>query len=234
MLKPKITLSMIIRNEADRYLRRVLEKARLYIDEAVIIDDASTDNSSAICKEMLQNIPLHLVKNSISKFGNEIALRKQQWEETIRTNPEWIINLDADEMFENRFKQDVKNLVAIPNVDGYCFRLFDFWSETHYRSDRYWCAHQNYQWLFLIRYHPQSTPFQWRETQQHCGRFPILPLQCLKKSTLRIKHFGWAKPEDRLTKYNRYKKLDPDAKYGWKEQYESILDTNPNLIEWRE
>ena len=30
----------------------------------------------------------------------------------------------------------------------------------------------------------------------------------------------------------RYQLLDPDAIYGIREQYDSILDTNPNLIKW--
>ena len=225
---------MIVRNEAGRYLRRVLDKARLYIDEAVIIDDASTDGTAAVCEQALQGIPLHLVKNSVSKFGNEVALRKQQWEETIQTNPDWIINLDADEMFENKFKHEVKNLIADPAADAYFFRLYDFWSETHYRSDRYWCAHHYYKWLFLLRYKPQPIPFRWAETAQHCGRFPILQFQSPRKSSLRIKHYGWAASEDRQAKYDRYKKFDPDAKFGWKEQYESILDPNPNLVSWLE
>ncbi|MBF8263352.1 MAG: Glycosyltransferase involved in cell wall biosis [Parachlamydiales bacterium] len=224
---------MVVRNEANRYLRRVLEKARMYIDEAVIIDDASTDRTPEICQEVLQNVKLHLIKNSVSKFGNEVLLRKQQWEETIKTNPQWILNLDADEMFENKFKHEVKNLIAMPNADAFFFRLYDFWSEKHYRSDRFWCAHQAYRWLFLLRYQPDA-PVRWPDSAQHCGRFPILPFQCPKKSSLRIKHYGWANEEDRLAKYNRYKKLDPDAKYGWKEQYESILDLNPNLIVWLE
>lgn len=233
-MPPKITLSMVVRNEEKRYLQRVLEKARFYINEAVIIDDASTDRSAEICKEILQGIPLLLIKNTVSKFGNEVSLRKQQWQETIQTHPEWILNLDADEMFENKFKTEIKNLVSMPDTDGYCFRLYDFWSETHYRSDRYWCAHHFYKWLFLIRYQPQQTPYYWGETPQHCGRFPILNLQKIRRSNLRIKHYGWAREEDRIAKYNRYKKLDPEAKYGWKEQYESILGPNPNLIPWME
>lgn len=225
---------MIVRNEADRYLRCVLEKARPYVDEAVIIDDASEDRTPEICQELLQGVRLHLIKNCVSKFGNEVSLRKQQWEETIKTNPEWILNLDADEMFENRFRHDVKKLVDAPGVDAWFFRLYDFWSETHYRSDRFWCAHHYYKWPFLIRYQKQSEPFRWAETAQHCGRFPILPFHSPRKSNLRVKHYGWAREADRQAKYDRYKKLDPNARYGWKEQYESILDPHPNLVAWLE
>ncbi|HEY3426295.1 MAG TPA: glycosyl transferase family 2, partial [Negativicutes bacterium] len=47
-------------------------------------------------------------------------------------------------------------------------------------------------------------------------------------------HWGWARPADRLEKFYRYKKLDPKAQYGIKEQYQSILDPKPNLIRWQE
>lgn len=45
---------------------------------------------------------------------------------------------------------------------------------------------------------------------------------------------GWSRKEDREGKYSRYKKLDPDAIYGIKAQYDSILDINPNLVKWEE
>jgi len=47
-----------------------------------------------------------------------------------------------------------------------------------------------------------------------------------------VKHFGWATEKDRAEKYKRYQRLDPDAIYGIREQYDSIMDTNPNLIKW--
>ncbi len=44
----KITLSMIVKNEEKRYLNQVLNSLKGHIDEAVIIDDGSTDNTIQI------------------------------------------------------------------------------------------------------------------------------------------------------------------------------------------
>lgn len=228
-----ITLSMIVRNEGDRYLKRVLQAAKPYIDNAVIVDDASDDNTVAICEEVLQGVPLKMVRNDRSLFSNEVNLRKLQFEETIKTNPDWILVLDADEIFENAFKDQIKELITNDAIDAYYFRLYDFWDEEHYRDDQYWSAH-NYYRPFLIRYKP-SMHYDWKETAQHCGRFPSTIMHfAYGLSNLRLKHYGWAKENDRIAKYERYQKLDPNAEYGWKEQYESILDKNPKLVKWQE
>lgn len=229
----RLTLSMVVKNEADRYLKEVLMSLREYIDEAVIIDDGSTDGSGELCQELLAGIPLKLIRNSDSKFSNEVELRKQQWIETVKINPDWILNLDGDEIFEKNFTKGVRNLINQHDIDVYAFRLFDFWDNNHYREDMYWYAHMVYR-PFLLRYQPNFN-YTWRETRQHCGRFPnnILELPA-KNAEYRLKHLGWARKEDRLSKYDRYMKLDPESKFGWKEQYESILDESPNLLEWIE
>lgn len=230
---PKITLSMIVKNEANRYLKEVLEAAKEYIFSAVIIDDASTDNTVEICKEILSDIPLTLIENKNSTFSNEYILRKQQFEETIKTNPEWILVLDADEIFEKKFKDKIFDIIANTKADAIYFRLYDFWDENHYRDDKYWSGHTRF-WNFLIRYNSKIN-YEWLETPVHCGRFPKnisdFPYEL---SDLRIKHYGWMREEDRLLKYKRYMESDPLGTYGWKEQYDSILDKNPNLVEWIE
>ena len=230
---PKLTLSMIVKNEEHRYLKQMLEKCREYIDNAVIIDDNSTDNTIALCKEVLDGIPVKIVTNDKSKFANETTLRKQQWFETIATNPDWILFLDADEIFEDSFKYHIETMLENYDADGYIFRLFDFWDDGHYRDDKLWCAHLTYR-PFLIRYQ-KNFNYKFTETPQHCGRLPenVLELPYLK-SNLRLKHYGWAKEEDRITKYNRYMKLDPSGKYGSMDQYISILDPRPNLVLWNE
>ncbi|MNO23780.1 Glycosyl transferase family 2 [compost metagenome] len=231
--RPKLTLTMVVKNEGPRFLRQVLQMHRRYIDEAVIIDDGSTDDTADICREVLQGIPLHLVHNSVSRFSNESELRKQQWEEVVKSAPEWILSLDADEIFEERFAGDIDSLLCEESCDLFCFRQYDFWDDQHYREDEYWRSHFRYR-PFLLRYRKDFN-YGWNDLPQHCGRLPEnifeLPHQL---SNLRLKHLGWSKAEYRLDKYLRYMLLDPDGQYGWKEQYMSILDPNPNLVPWTE
>ncbi|MBN8211149.1 glycosyltransferase [Bacillus sp. NTK071] len=230
---PSITLSMIVRNESDKYLRKVLQEHAHYIDQAVIIDDGSTDDTVQVCLDTLKDVKVHMIENQTSKFLNEVELRKQQWKETIKVEPDWILNLDADEIFESRFKNEVHNLLENNTSDVISFRLFDFWNESHYREDFYWNAHLTYR-PFLMKYR-KDLNVTWKETTVHCGRFPdnifSLPNSI---SNLRLKHLGWMKVKDRIEKFNRYMEHDPEGKYGSFDHYLSILDEHPNLVEWKE
>lgn len=229
----RITLAMLVRNEAGRYLERVLKHAARYIDQAVILDDASEDNTVEVCRQALQDIPLVIHSNKEPHFHNEIVLRKQLWELAAGLDPDWILILDADEIFEERAPDALKELAQRTDVYYYAFRLYDMWDEQFYREDTYWSAHKWYR-PFMVRYIP-GFAYTWKETPLHCGRFPV-NIDAFKgeKSELRIKHLGWMKPEDRLKKYYRYKELDPDSKYGVAGQYQSILDPRPNLLPWNE
>lgn len=228
----KITLSMVVKNEGSRYLSRVLKSLVGHIDEAVIIDDASTDETVQICEALLAGIPLHIIKNKASIFSNEVNLRKLQWEETLKTNPDWILNLDADEVIEDDFWKVAQGVINNPAYGQCQFKLYDMWDETQYREDAFWSAHKTDR-TFLLRYYPDFS-YEWKETPQHCGRFPFNCDSFPKASEVfRIQHFGWATEEDRIAKYKRYQLLDPNAVYGIEAQYESILDSNPNLITWQ-
>lgn len=223
-----ITVSMIVHNEEKRYLERVLNAAKKYADSFVIIDDASTDNTVAICEKILEDKKYKIIKNEKSLFKEEYKLRTLQWKETIKEKPDWILFLDADEEFEEEFNTKVKILVENKDIDAYCFRLYDMWNENSYRADENWNP-EIYR-PFLIRYQP-NYKYKFKKTNQHCGRMPANVLHLsYAESIYRIKHYGWMNPEDRKLKYERYKKLDPEGEFGNQKQYESILDEEPNLV----
>ena len=207
---PRITLSMCVKNEASAYLSEMLTSCTGYIDNAVIIDDASTDNTVEICEEILKDTEHVIIKNSSSIFANEWKLRKQQWakiRELLRSDP---------------------------SVYVYEFRHYDLWDNSHYRDDNLWTAHLHYD-AIMLRYDPTYKYIFARQTNQHCGRMPSnIKYMKARHSELRLKHYGWINEEKRLEKYKRYMLLDPDGLYGSLQQYQSILDKNPHLVEWKE
>lgn len=85
----KLCLCMIVKNE-EKYIRTCLESAFTLVDNAVIVDTGSTDNTKDIIKE----------------FGDRITLLEYEWKNDFAdarnvslesAQGEWILVLDADQ-----------------------------------------------------------------------------------------------------------------------------------------
>lgn len=232
----RITVGMLVRNEAGRYLERVLNQVCTFADKVVIVDDASTDDTASLCEEILDDHGLlgDVIVNTEHSFTNEVTLRQQLWELATKDNPDWVLILDADEILEDNIRAMVRisGMSADPEAEAYTFRLFDMWDQDHYRDDALWTAHKR-PWTMMVRYIP-GREYIWREQPLHCGRFPMNAADGLavKDSGLRIKHMGYARQDDRDMKWMRYSHLDPEGEYGNLAQYHSILDTSPTLRPW--
>jgi hypothetical protein len=251
---------MLVRNERSRMLQRkygifvtALRKLENICDRLVVIDDNSDDDKTVdfLRREFFEFDEQYIVNGKMGGLyenknrqwdKNEVNVRKQLWETTIAkaNHGDWIICLDADEvLFENDesgFIQDCHSLQFMlnslpPNIDGLGFRLFDMWSMTHYRDDQHWKAH-NYPWPMAVRY-DANKDYVWHEKALHCGRFPANASKSMLPTMIPIRHYGWALEEDRKKKYDRYMRIDGDGKHGILAQYESILDKNPNLVEFK-
>ena len=229
----RVLLSMLVKNEAERHLATVLTDAARYVDEVLIVDDGSTDDTVAVCERLLQHVPHTIVRLGTSQFHDEHKLRRLQWELARSLRPDWVLCLDADEVFETRMAREIRALVDQDAYDAIAFRLYDFWDASHYRDDALWCAHRTFR-QFLVRVLPTLND-EFRTTAQHCGRWP-LAVGRLRAATsdLRLKHLGWAREEDRVRKFERYRQLDPQGVHGSLQQYASILDRTPNLVAFRE
>ena len=85
MKKPKISLSIIAKNEADR-INRLLKSAE-FADEVVVVDSGSIDGTQDLCKKLGAKVVFH-------EWAGYAAQKQFAME---HTSSEWILNLDADE-----------------------------------------------------------------------------------------------------------------------------------------
>lgn len=204
-----------------------------FVDEIVVVDDASTDRTPDIvlrCPKVVK-----LVQSPEPLFAQEWKLRSLLWETAVSTDPDWLLSIDADELYEAKARRSMRTLIDQDRYDWVAFRFFDLWGgTTHYREDELWNIHRRHQ-MTLVRYMPRL-PCPYPKLDHHLPRIPptyhALPGLL---SELRVKHLGWAGDwADRVRKYRRYKANDPEGRFGSLDHYESILDPEPNLIPWRE
>jgi glycosyltransferase involved in cell wall biosynthesis len=233
--KPKLVAMMLTHNEAGRYLERVIENTLLFCDEIVILDNHSTDETKNIILTMLNSkkylgrISLGYARNS---WENESELRQELLTSTLYSKPDWLIAIDADELYEaDKMKEQLPYLMSQDNADWIGFRFFDMWDEEHYRDDDIWPAGNGHApRMFRVK---SNTEYQWPDLRRHCGSVPINVMKAPgMNSDIRVKHLGWMTSDDRNKKYLDRVVDDPNCEFFPIEVYNAILDDHPTLVKW--
>jgi glycosyltransferase involved in cell wall biosynthesis len=228
-----LVTGILTRNEGDRYLKEVLDDISVYTNGLVILDNASTDDTVSICLSYPKLLDLEI--DSTDFRINELHLRKKLVELCLAQRPNWVLILDADEIMEDNFKIELPSLMEAPRetVKWYSFYHYHFWgSREFYRVDKLWKPHNSAICMFRV---DESINYSWTSKPFACGRVPTsLSREPGKKTSIRIKHYGYANPKDIKKKYEWYKAQDPTGKYHQKSHLESILDADVVLEKWRE
>ncbi|MGK9477100.1 tetratricopeptide repeat-containing glycosyltransferase family 2 protein [Melioribacter sp. OK-6-Me] len=104
-----LTLSMIVKNE-EKYLKDCLESVKNIVNEIVIVDTGSTDNTISIAKEYNAKIYNFDWINDFSAARN-YALS--------RSTGDWILYLDADERLDTNSLPELKKILNTVTKAGY-------------------------------------------------------------------------------------------------------------------
>ncbi|MCD6317618.1 glycosyltransferase family 2 protein [Candidatus Aerophobetes bacterium] len=188
---------MIVRNEADRYLRQVLERLSQVVDKIVIVDDASTDSTPDICRSFPK---VHLKKLNKPLFRkNEALLRTKLWNEIRKFKPKWVLIIDADEIIDLSVKDAVDDMER-NDYHWAAIRICDMWTDKHYRIDGNWSP------VAVRLFKFEDKPFG-AKRKIHCANIPSYLAETNNGtcySNVRIKHMAWSKQEDRERKYREY------------------------------
>ncbi len=108
---PSISLAIMVRDDAER-LRRAIRSAASAVDEVVILDTGSKDDTVEVAKGEGARIEQIEWPNNFAHALNRLL-------SLVKT--EWILRLDSDEWFELDIKESIRQLVA--EEDVFAFRL---------------------------------------------------------------------------------------------------------------
>ena len=109
----RIALNIIVKNE-EKFLKGCLESVKNLVDEIVIADTGSTDNTIEIASKYTDKILYFNWTGDFSEARNFVLNN---------TDSEWILYLDADERIDSKYHNKIKELVKRTDVDAYQLRI---------------------------------------------------------------------------------------------------------------
>jgi len=227
----KLVAQMVGYNEADRWLREVLEHLTHVADEIVFTDDCSTDNTLKMAKEY----GCHTYKTPTQLFtSNEGQLRSMAWS-NLRNHAEdgdWILAIDCDEkLWATRRDLSLRDLMEQSKYDVLNVKFYHMWNDTQYRVDKAWRPGNSSR---MFRYYRNG---RFKDSRLACGSEPtyvqdlIRNRKYLSESGLVMQHLGYVRDEDKHAKYERYMAID-GGDFHAKQHIESIIDPEPELVNW--
>lgn len=101
--KLKITMTLLVRNEEDIIRENIIYHSSQGVDNFIVMDNLSTDNTGKIIKELSRNIDVEYIYQfnddySQSEWVTEMARRAYS-----KDNADWVINSDADEFWVSKY-----------------------------------------------------------------------------------------------------------------------------------
>lgn len=116
-------------------LRQCLTRLSEVADTIVALDDGSSDGSLEIARsfpkiERWIQHPPGGVWNARRNLRKKLEIMRE-------LNPQWIINVDPDDVIDRRFVEQADVLLANAQVGRYTFQEVTLWDgNTHYRTDK--------------------------------------------------------------------------------------------------
>lgn len=181
-------------------IRECLSKLSSLADEIVILDNGSTDGTLEALGEFNK-----IVKILHTEGYHEGRDKCLLLEEAKKRNPDWILWIDGDEVFEKHFTRLIIEQYMNSKYNKILFKLCHLWlSKEYYRIDgplfAYTVGSQRSMWKNM-----PNTHFSPRK--MHNGDIRGIE-RLIYISPYRLKHYGCADKKKMREKYDRYKVVD--------------------------
>lgn len=197
-------------------LDECLSKLSTLVDEIIVLDNGSTDGTLEAYKKY-PKITKILQTISFDEGRDKIMLL----EEAKNGNPDWILWIDGDEVFEKHFTREIVEGYMKSKYNRITFRMCNFWLS----NER--CRYDSQYYLYTL--HPQRS--MWRNMPSAYFRNMVIhngDIQGVSGksyiSPYRLKHFGYVYKQKILEKMNTYIQADKDKSRDYKKSINPELN----------
>jgi len=234
--------SIVIKNEADRYLEACLRHMVPFLDEVFVWDDQSDDESVAVASEYGKVVVRpDDVPSWLEHEGQFRHAAWKQFEQTILPDDgDWILSFDADEFLvctEPDFsdvRQKLEQATAYADKHGKVGVVLPFpeifgtkkRDTLLMRTDGLWDTIRGPR---LFRYQQNA---EWSNKAMGCGSEPTYVSRghvSTQNLELTMLHLGYADPKDHEEKHARYTEL---FDHGHNNKHIQSIITQPTLVPW--
>lgn len=195
--------------------------------------DKSLNEFKRLCDDVLiaTNNADEATKHKIDSFGFKHYEDNREWgihQPSIKTdlltkiselNPDWIIAIDADEVFAPEFTREEAEKLATTDEIAYYFLVVNLYNdENHFAHDtgiqRFWN-------IRFYKYLPEYG-LQFQKKNVHCGLAPPIAYKYGWHAPFYLEHYGLMLKEDRDRKVKRYQKYDPNKRFKAGDYYDQL------------
>ncbi|MCQ4937340.1 MULTISPECIES: TPR domain-containing glycosyltransferase [Anaerotignum] len=180
----KISLCMIVKNE-EKYIAQCLKSVALLVDEIIIVDTGSTDNTITIANEYQAKIFQHPWENDFGKARNYSLAQ---------ATGDWILVLDADESLYIEDIQKLKDILQRTKANGIGLKFHNFideGSEENYNTHMGVRIFKNHYFHYQGAIHEQLLPIN-----------NTIAID-IETTDVRVRHFGYLKSNSGKKKRER-------------------------------
>lgn len=194
--------------DAEATLAESLDATARFADAIVVLDDGSSDSTPEICRRHpavtryeRQDLPFdeRRDRNRVLAMAGEL-------------DPDWILAVDADEVFEmDRARAQRLMRLADPHAKVLGFHWYTFWEPTRtwFRADGIFGRMSGYR---MYKREPGQRIVHGTENGLHCGNIPSFPDGVARYTDVRVRHLGYETEEIRRRKRLFYERMDPSPR----------------------
>lgn len=223
MMNSKIVVVYRLKNEA-RWIKKSLESIMDICSEVIILDNGSTDNTLKICKSFSKVI--EIIEQPNLPF-DEARDRNTLLQAALRQKPDYILNLDGDEILMPNSKEILEEELKVlyPDEHVFSFQFLYIWNKLD--QFRYDGIYEKIWQPRLLRMDGQPTNLNIQGTDYsgnaHAGGIPnnALGQDTTIRSNVKILHYGYFDEDLRQSKFRFYNELTPNNKE--QDQYRHII-----------